>query len=200
MAERALIPRVQYEFHMRITVLEPKGKGGHRIARIQFSTLEDAPAFARGTFVLELYANTGKPKALKEIDGNCGGSNGIVRTAEERVLFSTTPGFPTAWIVNAADLARMPTEPEERKATIEQRNSIGKSSYQFVKKLRPTVTADGEHKALEVDAASIKGSPGASRRVVQTWVPGEGWWRSFTRYSHTGNPDLEATLVEHEEE
>jgi len=112
--KEAAKPRVDYEFHMNVTVLEPRGEGENRVARIRFATLEDAPEFARGVFVLELDASTGKPKALKEIEGNRGGSVCITKGGEEEVLLSDTPGFPTAWIINRSDLQRVPARTEDR--------------------------------------------------------------------------------------
>jgi len=65
-AKEAQEPKVQCEFDMTVTILEPQGEGENRVARIQFRTLDDHPPdYAKGTVVLEINADTGAPKAIK---------------------------------------------------------------------------------------------------------------------------------------
>jgi len=191
MAEEAQKPRVQYEFHMRITVLEPQGEGAALIARIRFTPSDDAPEFMLGECrILELDAKSGRPKAIKHAtDEKGGGSRSITTAGAERVLFTEMYGFPTDWIVSATDLAAIPNGAQDR-------GVLNRSGASVAKKLRETVTETGGDQALEVEATAAWHDSTASKRVVQTWVPGEGWWRSFARYKQ-GHLDLEATLVEH---
>ena len=188
--EDAQKPRVGCEFHVGITVLEPKGEGDNRVARIQFRTFDDAPDYAQATFVLEIDANNGKPIALREIAGKVGGSHSIQQAGGERVLFSDAPGFPTAWTVSVADFAEIPATERERRINFE------KSRHSLIKILRPAVTDNDRLRALQVEAALFYPFiEEAQVRIVQVWVPGESWWRSFTRYIQ-GHIDLEATLVD----
>jgi len=188
--EEAQKQRVQCEFDMRITVLEPQGEGHGRIARIQFTPLDDAPESIRGNIrVLEVEASTGKVRAVKErVDDKGGGVASIAEIGSERILFTQMYGFPTDWIVSLADLARVPTREDDRSV-------IDKAGDSFIKVLRANVTAGDKRQAVEVETATSWLDAEPTRKVVQTWVPGEGWWRSFTRYIQ-GHLDLEATLVD----
>jgi len=193
MKEEAQKPRVEHEFHMRITVLEPRAGFDERVARIRFAPSEDAPDFMRGKFrILELDARTGKPKGIREADDDEKGStSGVDAFGPERVLFTGAYRFPTDWVVNAADVAAIPTREDDR-------SFINKAGHSFIKKLRPTVTAEEKDQCVEIEAAMAWLEAEPSRKVVQIWVPGENWWRSFTRYID-GHIDLEATLVERKE-
>lgn len=188
--DEAQKPRVDCEFHMSITVLETQSEGEQRIARIQFTVLDDAPEFGKGTFVLEIDASTGAPKGLKKIAGRVGGSQWLEGDSGKRILFSDSPGFPTSWVVEAADLSHIPTAEQEHKINSE------KSGLALVKILRPTETDGDKLRALQVEGALFYPFIEVAQvRVVQVWVPGEGWWRSYKSYVQ-GHIDLEATLVE----
>ncbi len=140
--------------------------------------------------VLELDTTTGQPKAVRDKKGN--ELTVVGRIGTERVLFTETYGFPTDWIVTATDLVQIPARTQDRSV-------IDKTRASFVKRLRGIVTEPGDDQALEVEVATAWLDAAPSRRVVQTWVPGEGWWRSFTRYKQ-GHLDLEATKVERADE
>lgn len=198
MRERAEKPQLAFESHVRITVLEPQGEGEQRIARIQFTALDDAPAYAQGAVVLEIDATNGAPKAVKGVAEKKYGIPSVAEFNDERVLFSETSGFPLCWIVSVADLARIPPREEERTIAIETKSSLGPTGQflRLLKNLRPSITSGNQVPAVEVEAALFYPFiDEAQFRVVQTWVPGEGWWRSFKRYTQ-GHIDLEAELVE----
>jgi hypothetical protein len=187
--EEAQKPKIGCEFHVGITVLEPQGEGEERVARIRFRTLEDAPDYAQGTFVLEIDARSGAPKVLKEVDGKVGGNHWIEEAGRERVLFSDAPGFPAAWIIDVDDVAHIPAAEREHRTKCEQ------SGNSLVKILRPIEAVGDKIRALQVEAAVFYPFVEEARvRILQTWVPGEGWWRSYKRYIQ-GHIDLEAELV-----
>lgn len=199
--EKAQEPRIESEFHMRITILEPRVEHERTLARIEFRPLEDAPnPYAQSVIVLEIDASNGKPLALKEAVGKLLGGGEIEGDGGEGTFFSDT-GFPTSWIASVADLARVPEEPEDRSITLQSRVSLDATvPVQLSKKLRPTVIENGHRPALEVEAASGVRQPDAVPyyRVVQTWVPGEGFWRSYKGYIQN-HINIEATLVEQKE-
>lgn len=186
--QEAQVPKVQLEFDIRITVLESHGEGDERIARIQFTPLNDAPDFVRGsTCVLELDAGTGTAKAIIESGDDKRGV--VVATGGiQRALENAMSGFPIEWIVSASDLALVPPWQEDRSV-------INKPGDSFIKKLSPTLIGENGQSAVEVEAATTWPDAEPYRKVVQTWVPGEGWWRSYKRYIH-GHIALDATLVE----
>lgn len=190
----AQIPKVQFEFDMRITVLEPQGETDNRIARIQFTPLDNAPDSMRGKIcVLELDAGTGKAKAIKEgPDENGGRVASVVTVGIQGVLETPVHGFPIEWIISATDVATIPLAEEDRSLINEAGNS-------FIKKLRPTTIGDDRRAGVEVEAATTWPDTEPYRRVTQSWVPGEAWWRSFRRYIR-GNIVLEATLVDRQDE
>jgi len=183
-------PKVQCEFHMRITVLEPQGEHPVRVAQIKYTPLDDAPDFMRGSIrVIELDAASGKVKAIKEVSEDKGsGVESVAQIGAEKLLFTRIYGFPVDWIVSASDVS-VPAAREE------DRSVINREGDSFIKKRRPSLTADQKQQAIEIEASTAWLDAEPRTRVVQTWVPGEGWWRSYTRYIQ-GHIDLEATLVE----
>lgn len=192
--EEAQKPKIQCEFHMHITVLEPQGEDDTRVARILFTPMDDAPDFVRGGIrVLELDAATGKVKAIKiRTDEKGGGEKSVATIGQEQVLFAETYGFPVDWIVSGSDVALRPTREEDR-------SLLNKEGDSFIRKLRPAMAEGGRDPAVEIETATSWCGREPRARIVQTWVPGEGWWRSFTRYLD-GHIDLEATLVERKKE
>lgn len=199
--EEAQEPRIESEFHVHVTVLEPRVECEWRVARIEFRPLGDAPDYySNSVYVLEINADNGQPLALKEVAGNVGWFQRIENGDDEPILFSETD-FPTSWIVSMADLARVPDKSEDRSATVQCKASPeARIPIQMPKKLRPTAIESGHLAALEVDVATPVRRPDAVPyyRVVQTWVPGEGWWRSYKGYIQN-HINLEATLVEQKE-
>jgi len=137
---------------------------------------------------------------VKEIAGSVSGNHSIAEFNGERAFLSNS-AFPMSWVAGPADLARIPHREEQHRVAVETRSSLGPTGqfHEFIKRVRPAVTATDRQRALEIESFSL--APLAevpSTRVLQTWVPGEGWWRSYTSYIH-GHLYLEATLVEHEE-
>ena len=182
-------PQVDYEFQMRITVMEPQMSTGRRLAVFRFRTLDGAPENIRGTFELRIDANSGAPVELNELDGKVGGNTHVEKVGTDEVLFSDARGFPTSWIISVSDLVSIPGEvKEQRRVSTDQK-------YQVVKSLRPGAATSTSQSTLEVEAVDSSLEGAVRVRILQTWVPGEGWWRSFTRYVN-GHLDLEATLVE----
>ncbi len=193
MAEEAQRPRVDFEFHMRITVLDPRREGEEQIARIRFAPMDDAPEHLRGKIrVLELVAATGRAIGTTDDEKPIVLRGAKAPLGEEHGLFTEAYGFPTDWTINATDLSLPPTSEVDRSV-------IDKAAGSFVKKLRRTAIGGERQQAVEVEAATSWLDAEPRRKVVQVWVPGEGWWRSFSRYIQ-GHIDLEATLVDREGE
>ena len=190
LTEQARQLRVQYEFFLKVDVLEPIGNQEEQIARIRFSPMEDAPPDVKGqVYVLQLDANSGKPLKLELVEGKWPGSITIERAGDQQFVLTNLFGFPADWIVDPSDVTLIPTHEVDRGEVIDG------TTVQLSKTLRPVATEGHANNATEVDVSLPPGgSVGNGKRVVQIWIAGETWWRTFKRYQGD-RLDLEAECI-----
>jgi len=180
--------KVQYEFEMIITVLDPQISDAQQIARLQFTPSEDAPAVIRQhEYVLEIDLATGRVQTLKSVKSKYPGFFTIIRAEDQLFLVTELLGFPVDWIVEATDLATLNNVAARTIRLVQSQAEVDKI-------LKPT-TIESNKVAVQIEAGHpAHDALGPSRHVIQTWVPGESWWRSFKRY-YGDRLDLEAIRI-----
>ena len=181
-------PRIAAAFTMTVRVLEPAVARTGPVARFQFTPDPGAPADMNGqVYTLSVDLETGQVTDLALTGGRFPGSSAIESAEDKRALFTTIFGFPVDWIVSAADLR--PQGPEEAHAW-----TVGEGSrLHSARRVLPNSLA--AQPAMAVEAAINHSNDGPKHRVIQTWVPGEPWWRTFARY-RDGHFELTATRTE----
>jgi hypothetical protein len=180
--------RAKLEFEMTISVLPPLLADGRRLARFEFAPSKDAPPEVAGQkYLLAVDVASGRADSLKLVEGRYPGSFAIEPAGDERVLLTDLFGFPADWILQNADLS-------EVSGAVDRSARIDNTQVVLTKSLSQ-VTVDHDRQAMKMDLTlPDSNATGPSKRVVQTWVPGESWWRTFQRY-RGGRIDLEARLV-----
>lgn len=188
-----LKPRVDYKSGMTVRVLPVRHRGDHRIARLQFTPGDKAPPHIRKLrYVLEIDTSTGKVEGVKPP-----GTRGVRIAAfgDDKYLQTTLQGFPLDWMTRNSDLATVP------KVKVTRTVPLPSKRGEYVKTLEPTkvpasLTAGG---AGTVAAVRITFRVQINNRrdytLVQTWVPGEPWWRSYQQFTND-ELRLEAVRVE----
>lgn len=192
------IPEVHHQWEMRVNVLQPRVVAGKRIARFQFTPVTNVPESRRQEllkYILEIDAQTGKVEGIQPEPK----LQSIFTTAGEmKFIITAVWGFPVDWIADRSDWARIPLK---REVKVEY--------YGLNKQFKVEKFLDPVKVPLKGSAGEVLQKPGVqiylmdhslTDRVVQTWIPGERWWRSFQRFSDDGEGHkelrMDAVLVE----
>ena len=186
------------DFMMFVRVLPLRHNGDHDIARFQFIPGEDVPKYylksAQGAkFVLEVDAQTGQAVEFHPERA----TRKRVRSFDDEQYLKTQLWFPVDWMLRNTDLVAVPAE---KRYTTPARDERGEPK-EFIKSLEavtvPTRLSNASGKTIRAVRIEWSRHYLDNYRLVQVWVPGEPWWRSFQRY-YGDRLDLEATWVKDE--
>lgn len=174
--------KVQHEFDMTITVLLPANMWGWDIARFRFTLSSDAPFYIQGKeYLAQVRLENGKIYRHPKLIGERGAAAELSEIGQLGVLFTHISGFPIDWIIEAADIWEVPATEQDLSMPLPD----DPHHRHLHKVVQPASLGDGAPDAVRIEA-SIRNERGEviapHKRVVQTWVPGEPWWRSFQRY------------------
>ena len=172
--------RVEDEFCMTVSVLNPRVKKcpKRQVVQFRFTPSPSSPLGGAGNeCILEVASQSGQVERLRTTESDTSMLGRLNAWPGQRCVFCDSRGFPgygfpVDWVIRASDLAGIPNA-EDKELLQEQ----GKPD---VTRCRTRAVLDGRE-AVRIEASweigNLKG------KVVQVWVPGEPWWRSFRRYS-----------------
>jgi hypothetical protein len=206
--ERSLIPRVQYEFHVKARVTELMRRDGRACVCIEFMAEPDAPlinstdpAYANiirdQKYILTLDAETSK---VVEFEAQPEHSSSQLLEAEGcTALLPQISWFPIDWAISRSDLEN-PAARTELLNFPDFHPTPDRPTPNGALKRTVSPEKDGTIRITVGEVSLIPrketGEPAREARceVEQVWHPSEQWWRSFRRFSG-GHIDLEAVRV-----
>lgn len=183
------------EFLMLVRVLPIRHIDDRDVARFQFIPTNSVPKYyldsVKGAnFVLEVDVQMGQ--ALEFHPERA--TRWSVRSFDDEKYLQTQLWFPVDWMLRSVDLATVPARKKYTKPTRDERGE----PKAFIKSLEavnvPTRLPNASKKTEQAVRIEWSHQYTDKYRLVQIWVPGEPWWRSFQRY-YGDRLDLEATWV-----